>query len=122
MWEVYLDGCFAIKVGKAYGLSVNEFEKLTSHEYPYYKKRKDKKLALYAICPECGNPLQIINFYGAEMRQNKTHIVTMYGKHTGRAVLGFPYWNDAEKKNCSLYKPSPLGNKAIRTKQRCLKK
>lgn len=68
------------------------------------------------ICPECGNPIQIINLYGAEMIQNKTQIVKMYGKHTGGAVTGFPYWNDVEKKNCSLYKPSPLGNTEIRTK------
>ncbi|MDD3142172.1 MAG: hypothetical protein PHX08_24850 [Lachnospiraceae bacterium] len=107
---------FAIKKGEAFVLSVDEFEKKTSHEYPYYRQNKDKKLALYAICPECGNPIQIINLYGAEMMQNKTYLVTMYGKHTGGAVSGFPYWNDAEKRNCSLYKPSPLGNTEIRTK------
>lgn len=108
---------FAIKKGKAFELSVDEFEKQTSHEFPYYRQRKDnKKLALYAICPECGNPIQIINLYGAEMMQNKTHLVTRYGKHTGGAVSGFPYWNETEKKNCSLYKPSPLGNTEIRTK------
>lgn len=54
--------------------------------------------------------------YGEEMMQNVTHKVTLYGKHIGRAVEGFPYWNEAEMKNCSLYKPSPLGNTEIRTK------
>lgn len=50
------------------------------------------------------------------MMQNVTRKVTLYEKHTGRAVEGFSYWNEAEMKNCSLYKPSPLGNTEIRTK------
>lgn len=74
------------------------------------------------ICPECGNPIQIVNMYGEEMMQNVTHKVTLYGLHTGRAVEGFPYWNEAEMKNCSLYKPSPLGNTEIRTKQKSPRK
>ena len=107
---------FAIEKGKALKLSVDEFEKQTCHDYPYYRTNKDKRLSLYALCPECGNPIQIVNMYGEEMMQNVTHKVTLYGKHTGRAVEGFPYWNEAEMKNCSLYKPSPLGNTEIRTK------
>lgn len=107
---------FAIEKGKALKLSVDEFEKQTCHEYPYYRTKKDKRLSLYAICPECGNPIQIVNMYGEEMMQNVTHKVTLYGKHTSRAVKGFPYWNEVEMKNCSLYKPSPLGNTEIRTK------
>ena len=107
---------FAIEKGKALKLSVDEFEKQTCHEYPYYRTKKDKRLSLYAICPECGNPIQMVNMYGEEMMQNVTRKVTLYGKHTGRAVEGFPYWNEAEMKNCSLYKPSPLGNTEIRTK------
>lgn len=107
---------FAIEKGKALKLSVDEFEKQTYHEYPYYRTKKDKKLSLYAICPECGNPIQIVNMYGEEMMQNVTHKVTLYGKHTGRAVKGFSYWNEVSMKNCSLYKPSPLGNTEMRTK------
>ena len=107
---------FAIKKGRALQLSVDEFEKQTCHEYPYYRTKKDKRLSLYAICPECGNPIQIINMYGEEMMQNVTRKITLYGKHTGRAVEGFTYWNVAGMKNCSLYKPSPLGNTEIRPK------
>lgn len=116
MWRYDDMDIFAIEKGKALKLSVDEFEKQTCHEYPYYRTKKDKRLSLYAICPECGNPIQIVNMYGEEMMQNVTRKVTLYGKHTGRAVEGFPYWNEAEMKNCSLYKPSPLGNTEIRTK------
>lgn len=52
---------FAIEKGKALKLSVDEFEKQTCHDYPYYRTNKDKRLSLYAICPECGNPIQIVN-------------------------------------------------------------
>lgn len=44
---------FTIETGKALKLSVDEFEKQTCHEYPYYRTKKDKRLSLYAICPEC---------------------------------------------------------------------
>lgn len=107
---------FAIKKGNALNLSVDEFEKQTSHKYPYYRTKKDGKLSLYAICPECGNPIQIVNMYGEEMMQNVTHRITLYAKHTGRTVKGFPYWDESEMKSCSLYKPSPLGNTEVRTK------
>lgn len=60
---------FAIEKGKALELSADEFEKQTYHEYPYYRTRKDKRLSLYALCPECGNPIQIVNMYGNEMMQ-----------------------------------------------------
>ena len=58
---------FAIEKGKALKLSVDEFEKQTCHDYPYYRTNKDKRLSLYAICPECGNPIQIVNMYGEEL-------------------------------------------------------
>ena len=48
---------FAIEKGKALKLSVDEFEKQTCHDYPYHRTNKDKRLSLYAICPECGNPI-----------------------------------------------------------------
>ena len=82
---------FEIEKGKALKLSVDEFEKQTCHDYPYYRTNKDKRLSLYEICPECGNPIQIVNMYGEEMMQNVTHKVTLYGLHIGRAVEGFLY-------------------------------
>ena len=36
---------FAIEKGKALKLSVDEFEKQTCHEYPYYRTKKDKRLS-----------------------------------------------------------------------------
>ncbi len=40
---------FAIEKGKPPKLSVDEFEKQTGHEYPYYRTKKDKRLSLYAV-------------------------------------------------------------------------
>lgn len=105
---------FAIEKGKPLILSPDEFEKQTHHAYPYYRTNKDKRLCLYAICPICGNPIQIINMYGAEMIQNVTDRVCYYAKHTSKAVEGFPYWNIGVMKRCPLYRPSPLGNREVR--------
>ena len=107
---------FALKKGKALELSVDEFEKQTCHEYPYYSSKKYEKLSLYAVCPQGGNPIQIVNMYGEEMMQNVTHKISLYGRRTGRPIDDFLYWNEAEMKSCSLYNPSPLGNTEIRVK------
>jgi hypothetical protein len=107
---------FSIKKGDPFELSADKFEELTGKLYPYYRSqsKKNKKLSLYAICPECGNPIQIVNMYGAEMMQNKTHRIKLYAKHTRRAVKDFPYWDEEKKLACPLYKPSRLGNRAVR--------
>lgn len=105
---------FATGNGRTFKLTATDFEQNTCHEYPYYRISKNKKLLLYAICPGCGNPIQIINLYGAEMRQNITNKVSLYGKHTRHAVDGFKYWNKEAMENCYLYKPSSLGNTEIR--------
>lgn len=104
---------FAIKKGQAIELTVDKYEAETYHEYPYYRKTNNG-LSFYAICPECGNPIQIVNLYREEMRQNVTGKVVLYGKHTSRRVDGFDYWNVTAKEKCSLYNPSPLGNTDIR--------
>lgn len=68
----------------------------------------------YAVCPECGNPVHIVNLFGAEMMQNKTRLVKTYAKHTRGKVNGFLFWNQADKEDCSLYNPTPLGNTVIK--------
>ena len=40
---------FAIEKGKALKLSVDEFEKQTCHEYPYYRTKKDKRLSCNGV-------------------------------------------------------------------------
>lgn len=106
---------FALKKGKEYKITVDNFEKLTKKEFPYCKVNKQNKLRFFAVCPECGNPVQIINLYFDEMRQENTGIISTYAKHTSSHVDGFPFWNRIEKENCSLYNPTPLGNEEIRT-------
>lgn len=90
------------------------FEDLTKKRFPYYQYGADKKLKCYAVCPECGNPIHIINLYGAEMMQNEIGLITTYAKHTRGRIAGFKFWNQVEKEDCSLYKPTPLGNTDVK--------
>ena len=70
---------FAIKKnGTPSLLNIDNFEELTKKRFPYYQYGTDKKLKCYAVCPECGNPIHIINLYGAEMIQNQTGIIATY--------------------------------------------
>ena len=106
---------FAIKKnGKPYLLNIDNFEELTKKRFPYYQYGADKKLKCYAVCPECGNPIHIINLYGAEMIQNQTGIIATYAKHTRGKMSGFEFWNPYDKEDCSLYNPTPLGNTEIK--------
>ena len=106
---------FAIKKnGKPSLLNIDNFEELTKKRFPYYQYGTDKKLKCYAVCPECGNPIHIINLYGAEMIQNQTGIIATYAKHTRGKVSGFEFWNPYDKVDCSFYNPTPLGNTEIK--------
>ena len=105
---------FSIMKNNPLILNIDIFEKATKKKFPYYQYGKNNKLKLYARCPECGNPIQIINLYGAEMIQNETKIIKTYAKHTSNKINGFTFWNETEKENCSLYKPTPLGNSIIK--------
>ena len=106
---------FTIKnSGKSFMLNIDNFEELTKKRPPYYQYDTDNKLKCYAVCPECGNPIHIINLYGAEMMQNKTGLITTYAKHTKGKIEGFDFWNPFDKENCSLYNPTPLGNTEIK--------
>lgn len=112
---VYSMDVFTIKKnGKPFMLNIDNFEEMTKKRFPYYQYGVDKKLKCYAICPECGNPIHIINLYGAEMMQNKTGIITTYAKHTRGKVAGFDFWNPCNKEDCPLYNPTPLGNTEIK--------
>lgn len=105
---------FAVKKGQAKKLTIDYFENMTKKEYPFYRVNDKDKLLLYAVCPECGNPIQIINLFGAEMMQKKTRVVKTHAKHTGSRMNGFAFWCEEDKDNCPLYKPSPLGNEEVR--------
>ena len=105
---------FAIKKKEAKKLNIDNFESMTKKRFPYYQHNANKKLKCYAICPECGNPTHIINLYGAEMQQNKTGLIITHAKHTRGRVDGFPFWNQADKEDCPLYNPTPLGNTEVK--------
>lgn len=48
------------------------------------------------------------------MQQNKTGLITTYAKHTRGRVEGFSFWNPADKEDCPLYNPTPLGNTEVK--------
>ncbi len=105
---------FAVEKGKVNIIEIDKYEELTKKRFPFYQYRSDKKLLHYAVCPECGNPIQIVNLFGTEMMQNKTKIVKTHAKHTRNKINGFSFWNENDKENCNLYNPCSLGNTEIK--------
>lgn len=103
---------FSVSKGKKLTLSEVNFERLTNKEYPYMRMGR-KDYVYHAICPECGNPIDITNLYCKEKARHNGKIVT-HARHSGGPVSGFAFYNEEDKKNCPLYKPTPLGDKTVR--------
>ncbi|MBN3859890.1 hypothetical protein GKC56_05095 [Neisseriaceae bacterium PsAf] len=94
-------------------ITITNFEEATQKMYPYYQVNNNGKQKLYAVCPACGNTIQIINLYGIQQVQNITNVATTYGRHCNRNIAGFDPIDINRKENCDLYRPTPLGNREI---------
>ena len=46
--------------GKPYGITKENFEKLTKKEKPYVMMGADGETRNFGICPACDNPIQLI--------------------------------------------------------------
>lgn len=96
---------FSVKnSNKVERLTVDNYNKLTNRKAPYYQTiNKDQKH--FAICPECKNPILIINLYIDEENQDRTKDkLPLYAKHVKYNV------NDIADYSASAYHDCPLAN------------
>lgn len=64
-----------------------EFERDTRKLEPWYQVTGDKQRE-YAMCPACDNPVRLVGLY-----EELPHTDRPYGRHTGKPVTGFDYFN-----------------------------
>lgn len=83
----------------------------------YIDYRIDKKgqMRHFAICPECSNPIQIINLYKEIYEEDITKSKKMHARHYPHNLPGLANYYKAAYDNCNLSGRNLLGIHKIRT-------
>ena len=69
---------------------------------PYVVERDGHRTLLYAVCPECDNPIQLI---GLNRRELDAGHRRPYGKHVGHDVPGVAVYDETAYLECSYSNP-----------------
>lgn len=79
------------------------FESATGKKPPWFVEGDDKERQ-YAVCPACDNPVQIIGLY-----EPLSHTPNPYGRHTGKKIEGFSYYDPEAFSWCPYVKNNNTG-------------
>lgn len=85
---------------ESYNLDVGTYEKYTLKQEPYYKDGKH-----YAVCPGCGNTLQIISLYNNNNLDKNKRVVKLHARHCGSSIEGFKKYSDEDYRTCPFSNP-----------------
>jgi hypothetical protein len=96
------------------------FHGATSKRYPWYQEREGK-VRHYAVCPECDNPIQIINLDVDSKVDGAGNNLPLYAKHTAASIQDVADYDKLAYEECSLANPSsfngtnkrPAGSKVV---------
>jgi len=92
---------------KIFKLSVAKYEQETNKKYPYFKTSTPPP-KYYAICPECENPIEIINLYIEQYKDRKEDKLPLYARHVDRDIKDIANYSQLDYYNCSLSNPSTI--------------
>lgn len=95
-------------------ITIDKFVEATDKKYPYFQTDSKGKEKHYAICPECGNPIQIINLFGQEYEEQITKKRNTHARHTGRDIPGLPKHNQLKYLSCPLHNAKSFSCKQLR--------
>lgn len=80
-------------------ISRDKFEAMTGKMAPWYQREGDK-IAPFAVCPACDNPIRIVALY--ERHENSP---SPYGKHSPKTVAGLATYNQIAYDDCPYAHP-----------------
>ena len=91
---------FKVKTGSAQVLPINNenYIKTTGKNTPYCRQDRKGHQSLYAVCPACDNPIQIIGLFKGEKP---------YGRHYKGSIPGLAKYNADNYFNCPYSHPHP---------------
>ncbi len=105
---------FSVGDGAEYDLTRENYIAKTHKRFPFYQNPKKYQNPYFAICPACNNPIQIINLFGAQYKEEQTGNTTMHGRHFIRSVDGLPLYNRENYNACPLHNPIAFRIRTIR--------
>ncbi|AZD25457.1 hypothetical protein C4K24_6199 [Pseudomonas chlororaphis subsp. aurantiaca] len=76
------------------------FEAETFRREPWYQPGSGDKLAQFAVCPACDNPVQLVGLY--ELPPN---VKNPYGKHATKSIQGIAPFDGEARNDCPYFKP-----------------
>ncbi len=99
---------------QSYSLTVSNYEEKTGKAKPYYQVFPDGKTRHFALCPECSNPIQIINLLQDKVADESGTRSPLYGKHYGKDVAGIGRHDQEAYLDCDLSNPDAFGGQQRR--------
>lgn len=85
-------------------LTKDNFLDATHKKEPYFQRDTKGNEKHYAICPECRNPIQIINLFGEEYEERITKKRATHARHTGKDIQGISKHNQMNYLTCPLHR------------------
>lgn len=80
------------------------FHIATSKKYPWYQERNGKTMH-YAVCPECENPLNVVNLDIDSKVDAEGRAMPLYAKHAITSIEGIAKYDEEAYNECSLSNP-----------------
>ncbi|EHL6319335.1 hypothetical protein KJE01_19245 [Escherichia marmotae] len=90
-------------------LTEDRYNQATRREYPYVRTGNDGRPRHFALCPECKNPVQLIN-----RSVNSTESSTLYAKHIKITLSDLAEYNQEAYDDCQYANPHSLDDKRRR--------
>lgn len=78
----------------------NIFAEATFKRPPYYSKDSNGKEHLYAVCPECDNPIVIVGLYKYEKDKQETAGERPHGRHHKGTIRNLAVYDEDAYFNC----------------------
>jgi len=88
---------------KTINLTEDNYHKKTYRKYPYYQNEKH-----FAVCPECKNPILIVNLYNNQVDEDGKKSYPLYARHISYDVKGIATYSEQSYLDCSLSNPSSI--------------
>jgi len=89
-------------IEKVFPIDEENFLKITGKREPYCRIRAGGKESLYAVCPACDNPIQIIGLFRDTPEAGRKP----YGKHNKGSIFGLAEYDENEYLECPYSNPN----------------
>lgn len=81
-------------------INKDRFEDETFRRDPWYQPGSAGKLAQFAVCPACDNPIQLVGLY--ELPPN---VKSPFGKHATKTIPGIAPFDGESRNDCPYFNP-----------------